>query len=219
MHLVSPNGEYVVRNPDLRTMMSSASRPRNIAENFAIAEFVLMNDLSDNITLGIPRMTGMKPIVNGSTPLGSFTYDEHYVGSFITLLGNTYLNLCFGGCLLELFDRLKEKKIFNDILVDFSGEMGRVPRGDQLGSDHEGRALDVAMWSGALDSTPKVIGNVRGSYGIGAANDNYGIIGLSNLAATQAQILGLPNPIRSAKSLVKEQGGVLTAALPMGRLK
>jgi len=244
--------DEVINQADIRDMIKKVNtsdpeqlstngsfQPGRIAANFAVAEFALLNGLSDNIAMGIDSYMNVN--LKTLTPSGNtrttdyISFDEHGNGRFSTLLANTFFNLCMGGCLLELIDQLKKANIFNDVLIDLSGEMGRTPREDQKGSDHGGPNLDVAMWSGALPQAPNVIGNVLdqtpgffgisgynnygGSWGYGASNDGYGNFTLGHLAATQAAILRVPNPVRSAKPILVSEGGVLKPTLGMGRTK
>lgn len=248
------NETFIAANADMRTAITKDSRPANLAEHFALAEFALLNNLSDNICLGVGfsngyiRFGGLNFQNSSGGVARTPSFDEHFVGSVPSLLANTYAHLCYGACLLELIDRLKEKNIFKDTLIDLSGEMGRNPRSIMDGSDHGGEALDVAMWCGAFDVAPKVIGDVLaqpppsyryeitpevkakypnisvgslypGSWGFGAPNDGLGLITHGNLAATQAQILRVENPVRSARSLVTETNGVINPTLPMGKIK
>lgn len=227
--------DNVIQNADLRTMFTATSAPGRMASSFALAEFILLNDLSDNIALGIMPMQGVNIVTNARTYSTFYSFDEHTYGSYISLLMNTFFNMALSSCLLELFDRLKEKSLFNEVMIDVSGEMGRNPHTTQKGSDHGGEALDVSMWSGAFDAKPQIVGDVRksppanyryvsegvgdypGSWGFGAPNNGVGILTLGNLAATQAQILRVPNPARSSASLVKETATGIVSTLPLGR--
>lgn len=237
-------GVYL-QNADLRTLITPTTRPRRMAESFALAEYVLLNGLSDNITLGIDTLINVNQQLASRTYTFGGYFDEHETGAFPSLIFNTFFNLCLGGCMLELIDRLKAANLFNEVLIDASGEMGRNPRGPTSaslvdrygsGSDHGGEALDVAMWSGVLNSNPQIVGNVLreppssyrytgldgtvypGSWGFGASNPGFGILTLGHLSATQAQILRVPNPVRSASSLVAETGGVFSPLIGMSRL-
>lgn len=248
------NETFVAANADMRTAVTKDSRPANLAEHFALAEFALLNNLSDNIVLGVGHSSGYIRFggLNFQNSSGGVmrtpSFDEHFVGSIPSLLANTFAHLCYGACLLELIDRLKEKNLFKETLIDLSGEMGRNPRSINDGSDHGGEALDVAMWCGAFDQAPKVVGDVLaqpppsyryditdevkakypginvsslypGSWGFGASNDGIGLITHGILAATQAQILRVENPVRSARSIVTETNGVIKPTLPMGKIK
>jgi hypothetical protein len=222
----------IIQNTDLRTVITDGTAYGRIAENFALAEFVLLNNISDNIALGMRHVAGMN-----CQGCGNFTYyDEHNSGSFVTLLANTFGHMTLAACLLELTDRLKAANLFNEVLIDVSGEMGRNPGHTQSGSDHGGQALDISMWSGAFPTTPSVIGNVLaqppasyryaaspdartypGSWGYGASNPGVGIITLGHIADTQAHILRVEKPVRSAASLVSESNGKFVPILGVGR--
>jgi hypothetical protein len=231
-----PN-QFISRNADMRTIINSNSRAGNLAQHFALAEFALTNGLSDSIILGVNNYGGLSFQLDGG-PWGYAKFDEHELGSIPTLLISSFSHLTFGACLLELIDRLKAKNLFAETLIDLSGEMGRNPRVNVGGSDHGGQALDVAMWCGAFDPAgPKVIGDVMaappasyryvdsgtdlypGSWGYGASNPNVGIITHGHVAATQARILRVDNPVRSVSSLVTETNGVVKSLLPLGRTR
>jgi hypothetical protein len=225
----------IIQNPDLRNMLTPNSAPGRLARSFALAEFVLLNDLSDNIALGITPMQSTNIQVGSGYQTRYYSFDEHTFGGYITLLMNTFFHMSVSACLLELIDQLKAAKIYNEVLIDLSGEMGRNPHVKGKGSDHGGEALNVSMWSGAFPDAPQIVGDVRkeppanyryvsegasdypGSWGFGAPNASVGIITLGHLAATQAQILRVPNPARSVSSLVKETSGRFESLLKMGR--
>lgn len=227
---------FIARNPDMRTLITSNTRVRNLAQNFALAEYVFSNNLSDFVVMGINLVSGLNILRSDGSSYPVVGFDEHNLGSIPSLLVNSFSNLCFAGCILELIDRLKALNLFQNTMIDFSGEMGRNPRQDSGGSDHGGQALDVAMWSGALATAPKIIGNVLaqpppsynyggssvstypGSWGFGAPNPGAGILTIGHLAATQAHILRVPNPVRSVDSLLTENAGVFNPTLPMGRI-
>ncbi len=232
--------DYIICiNPDLRSIVSTEGRfgranARKMAEHFAVAEYVILNQLSSSITISPDHLGGLTVQMQGRTGY-AISHDEHRVGRFGSLLCNTLFNLSLGSCLLELFDRVKEAGRFNELVVDCSGEFGRRPRDKASGSDHDGKSLDVALWSGRLGEKPQVIGDIEakseqigsgqfklsysGTWGVGARNPGVGKLNLGHLASTQAHLLNVDTPTRASPSLLKEQAGKLVPMLPTGRIR
>ena len=231
--------DFVCSNEDIRSVITPDTMPGRMAQHFAVTEFILLNQLSSNITIYPSNLRGLNiQTINAKTRRRSQTlrgsgFDEHGTGRFGSLIFNTYYNLCMGACLLELFDQLKKVNLFDDLVVDMSGEMGRRPRDNGRGSDHD-KALHATLWSGALNEKPQVIGDIEanssarltdpsftitynGTWGRGANNPTVGRLTLGNLASTQADLLRIDRPNRSSPSLVKEENGKFVPILPKGK--
>ena len=140
----------VITNPDLRTVFTNDSMPGRIAEHYAMAEFVLKNDLSDFVTISPRAMEDLNASIKDGSKVTRASHDSHVVGTLINTLNITYFELSNSACLIELIDQLKNVGQFNNIMIDSSGEFGRKPLDDSTGNEHDGDAGSCAMWSGPL---------------------------------------------------------------------
>lgn len=203
----------VVSTPDLRDLISPTSSIQIMAEHFAVAEYVLLNNLSSSVSIS-PRQL----ILNAANAgVNAFNFDEHFAGKMTTLYLNSMYNRAFAACLLELIDQLQAGQIFNETVIDVGGEFNRSGRTDGFGSDHGWQGKSVALYSGAIQG-PLILGNLRndtdrnhqGTWGYGGVVSQLGTqLGLNHMAATIAYLLRTPSPITSAQSLVTTQNGVI----------
>lgn len=221
-------GSTIIRNPDLRSMITSSCSVENLAEMFALAEYTFLNNLSYSMTLGVGRVTGLTEINGAATSRFTASLDEHTTGAMPSLLINTYRSRAIAACLLELIDQLKAKSLYTRTIINVGSEFNRSPRSDGGGSDHGYQGASLALYSGAIKG-PEVIGNVlvnapfathAGSWGYGAANPlltggqslDYGYI-----AATLAFMLGVPSPLSSRIPLVSLSGPGFVSAIGKGQ--
>jgi hypothetical protein len=189
--------------------MVTASITLNLlAVNFAVALYVLLNNLSDSISIGPGSINGLS--INGG--LASLGTDEHTTSGTISLMLNSYMNLAYAACLLELIDQLKAKSLFTETVIVMGGEFGRSARADATGSDHGYLGSSCCIYSGALNG-PLVLGNVyntkkqdssdSGTWGNGAPVTELGRpLNLSDWSSTLAYLLRVPSPVTSATSLI-----------------
>lgn len=198
----------IVTNADLRTMIVANTQIQFMAAHFAVAEYVLLNNMSSSITIAPRSMTGL----NAQGASGTHPFDEHFTGSMIALLLNAHYNRAMSACLLELIARLKQANQFNDTLIDISGEFNRSARTNSEGSDHAFEGASVALYSGAIQG-PHVVGNiqasVRGGYGYGAPVAGVGVLTPSHVAATVAHMLRVASPVTAVNSLAVTQDNVV----------
>lgn len=198
----------IVSSPDIRTMMTTSCKVTRLAAHFAVAEYVLLNNLSDSISIGPGGMEGLN-INNSSARLGT---DEHETSGTISLMVNSFLNLAYAACLLELMDQLKAKNIFNETVIVMGGEFGRSPRKDATGSDHGYLGSSSSIYCGAL-AGPMILGNIynlkgqsdadAGTWGRGAPVTQLGrALNQSDWASTVAFLLRSPSPTTAATSLL-----------------
>ncbi len=214
----------IIQNPDMRTMITTTCSVENLAASFALAEYVLSQNLSFSLTLGLGRVTGLTHIAGTTTTRIAAPVDEHTVGAMPSLLINTYRSRAIAACLLELTDQLRAKSIFNRTLISIGSEFNRSPRADGQGSDHGYQGASVALYSGSIKSS-QVVGNVLanapnvahpGSWGWGAANPELGggqILDYGYLASSMASLLGVPSTITSRSPFVSESSteGIVSA--------
>ncbi|MGZ3742988.1 MAG: DUF1501 domain-containing protein [Pseudobdellovibrionaceae bacterium] len=201
------DGTLITGN-DLRGMITTSTRVSRLAEHFAVAEYVLLNNLSDSISIGPGSLSGLT-VNNSSQGLGT---DEHTTSANVSLILNSYMNLAYAACLLELIDQLKAKNIFNETVIVMGGEFGRSPRKDATGSDHGYLGSSSSIYCGAL-SGPLVLGNIynlkgqsdadAGTWGRGAPVNELGrALNQGDWASTIAFLLRVPSPTTAATSLL-----------------
>lgn len=197
----------VVKFADLRELLTSGTlNISGLAEQFALAEFVLLNNLSYSITMAPGSLINFKT-ETGKNTVTSHNTDEHYTGKMPSLLINTLKQMANVACMLELIDQLKTKNIWQETVIDMGGEFNRSARMDGSGSDHGYQGKSLALYSGGFKGSV-VIGNVPANTGVyawgpGAINATLGrSVQLNDMAATIAYLLRTPSPITSASSLV-----------------
>lgn len=205
----------IVTTPDIRDLITGSTEISNMAEHFAVTEFVVLNDLSRSISLNTGPL--IKLNTNGNTQ-STFNFDQHDSGRMISLYLNTMYFRAFSSCLLELIDKLKEADLFSETIIDVASEFNRSPKSNGFGADHGWQGSSTTIYSGTF-SGALFLGNIKahastsymGTWGIGAgvkelANQQ---LGLNHVAATIASLLRTPSPVTSAKTLVQVSGGKL----------
>jgi hypothetical protein len=176
--VVNVAGGSFAQNSDVRTIITSSSKPYWMAENFAIAEILVTQGLSSSLMIGSEAVFGLQYDSleifgsRASTTSSSWDFDEHFGGSLTSLLANAFLYRCLSACLYELQSSLKSKNsaaggtLWDQTVFFVSGDFGRNPRvdiGDQAGNpggaDHDPSATNYSIFSGAIPE-PLVLGNV-----------------------------------------------------------
>jgi hypothetical protein len=206
---------------DLRTDIQNVRQIGRLAQQFAVVEYVLCNNLSSSMTIAPNSFSG-------------FTFDEHTVEKVRSLAGCTFYNRAIAACLLELIDQLKISGIFNNTIINISGEFGRNPKNDGTGSDHAPTSSSNTFFGGALAGN-QFIGNTMknspqqnylGSWGysgenVGLSNNPsvpVGYLNLGHLAASIATMLNTPSPVTTSSSLLEENAGIISSLLPETKL-
>ncbi len=203
---------------NLINLIDQNTHAQRIAERFAALEYLLLNDLSSSISVVIQGMSNLH-LGNGKyTPQST---DEHGGGA----LSSAYINGVFyravSACLLELFEQLKNKNIFQKIVFDVSGDFNRIPINTMQGSNHGWEGKSVALYSGAIKG-PLILGETI------ADNDPYvkatwgkgnGSVSIADLTSTIAHLLNAPSPISSVKSAVTvDSNGNMTNHIPKTKI-
>ena len=184
------NTPTYVQNSDVRTVVTASSYPDYMAENFAIAESLITQGLSQSIMIGSGYIEGLNyegsQLWKTNVPITSGSYwghDEHTSGSLTSLLVNSFMYQCLSACLFEFISVLKAKGLYTETAIFITGDFNRYPRFDigttsgfQAGSDHDPASTVMTVFSGAL-SGPNVIGNIvhggsTGDWGTSAVVNN-----------------------------------------------
>ncbi len=223
----------IVNNVDLRTMVDDNSTIQHLAEHFALAEYVLLNNLSESVSINPYSLLGVRNISGSATRMMLHGFDEHFTGKMPSLLLNFNFYRGLSACLLELMDRLKGAGMYNETLINVSGEFGRSPLADGSGSDHGWQAGNVSLYSGIIRG-PIVLGNIYNSspstsypkgwgYGRevkttgGGVFQNGGQLDPGNIAATIAEFLRVPSPIQARTKLVSISGSTVTPLIELAK--
>ncbi len=190
-----------------------------LAWQFAVAEYLLVNNLSSAISIctgGTARVAG----------LFNFNDEHEQPDRAASLICHSYHFLSLSAMIYELRRVLAANGMWDKTLIYVSSEYGRSPRDDGTGSDHAPGASAFTMMSGAI-SRPLFIGNIkaddsptsiyRGTWGVAApaATETGSKIITNNIAAsTAAAILGVQNPLSQSSSIVAvDSSGRVTASL------
>lgn len=217
-----------LEHSDLRSLIGNETVIADMAESFAIAEYLFERDMTYSVMIN-PK--AMSKILN-SAGAASIThgFDEHTTGIMPVVYLNTMYFRATSACLLEFIDRLKVFGIFNETILDLSQDFHRSP--GKTGSDHGFSGKSVTLISGAIANGPFIRGNTisngpgstPGTWGTGGdvkdiLGNNLGRIKIPHLHATIAYLLRAQNPVTTATSLVELNGaGQLSSILETYRL-
>jgi hypothetical protein len=117
--------------------------------------------------------------------------------------------------------------MFDDTIINVSGEFNRRPRTDGSGSDHNWEGANYTMYSGCF-AGPKIVGNIRastgetgyvGTWGFGAAIAEIGnrALDLGHVSASIATMIRVPSPITAVSTVVEENtSGKIVPIIPNG---
>lgn len=211
---------------DLRTMISVRSNADDMAQRFAMAEYVLTQGLSGSVSI---TTTPLNDIQINDDSNGRMRFDEHQTGGMVSLILNVYFNMAYSACMLELIDQLKSKSLFSETVIVTGSEFGRNPSNDGYGSGHGYSGGSSVILSGALQAAPMVLGNVysdklqdkddNGTWGFGAPVAELGKpLSMGNWVATLSSLLRVPSPVSSANiSLLVDQAGVFKPTVELAK--
>lgn len=208
-----------------------------LAENFATAEFLLLNDYTRSFRMG----TGST--LNNVDLAGRLTVpnDQHFIGYMPGILVNALHYRAYAACLLELIDQLKQKidsttgqSYFHDTLIHFAGEFNRMPSyishpNQLMGTSHGFRGSSASFFSGRFQNL-QIVGDTLksdkagtrdvGSWGHAAkiADLNNEYLTHSHLANSIAFMLNVPPLVTNATSIIRKSGENYVAAISRSKL-
>lgn len=221
-----------VFNSDLRTLFSASTTIANMAASFAITEFILLNNFSDSITVGINGFENIsaKLSASGAMQMVIPSFDEHFTGGMVSLLLNSMHARAHSACLLELIDRVKAVGLWDKTVINCGAEFNRQPATDGSGSDHAFRGASLAVYSGIVDG-PHILGDIAQNSNPTAAEGTWGdgvvqtwltneksTLNLGNMSATVAQLLGVKSPVTASETLLYVSGGKIIPRLNPGKI-
>ncbi len=242
--IVNNGAMFLGAGADMRQLVNANTVVPGLAENFAIAEYLIVNGYSSAVNMGIGYVTGLSAqnainIQNGAAAGGAgnvnaeLSFDEHQCGSFTSLIGNSFLFSAISACLYEFISTLKAANLFNETVIQIGGEFSRSARNDHTGSDHGWAAHTTSVLSGAI-TKPMVLGNCLltipdwypnggsypGSWGVAAPTKVDGVeqeLTIGHSTSTVAHLLRVEAPLPNNGSLVAEGNGGVVATIEYAR--
>jgi hypothetical protein len=223
-------------NADLRTIITSNSTVSWLAEGFAVAEFLIQENLSKaiNIVLDVGNYTVTDiQIQQAVLPTQTIMHlDHHLVGAGVALPVNTFVAKALAACLYEFTQRLRELNKYDETFIKVGSEFSRAPLINGSGSDHGYLAQCFLGLSGAIH-TPYVLGNIKlnadpnGQYAgtmgnaatINHEGNNNTILGIGHHASTICKILRIPSPSPSFQSIVDETSAGIVPVVDPGETR
>lgn len=209
-------GTLIVNDEDMRETIKTASLP-NLAKEFAVAEYVITNNLTSSVSVGLPNL---RVRFNGANR--SVTKDQHRTGVFNSVFYTTLFYRISSACILGLIDGLKATpykggNMFDHSVIRQSGEFGRHPRTDGTGSDHSPWSSNCMLLSGMIKG-PIIAGQILKDGGdIGRRPGSWGAAGrlkhgptatTGHVISSIATMLGVQTPsVNNPSLLVKNDKG------------
>ncbi len=235
MH-VSDGNKGVRHVGDLRDVIKTRTICGNLAEGFALTEYVLKQGLATSIELLVSDVGNVS--LNQGDGLRAYTLinDMHESGAVGGLTMTTTFYRGVAAAVLELADQLKTVKLFNgtdlwtETVFQISSEFSRSARTSGSGSDHGFNQMVTSVYSGMITS-PLVVGNIyregassdyAGTQGVAAPIAHYNQVGRPTPAMAASTIAGLlrvpKNPFENvAAPLILEKQGIAVVVAP-GRI-
>jgi hypothetical protein len=225
--------EGFIKNADVRSVLQANSRPDDLAEGYAVAEYLIKNGYSSAVHCGSGSMINLlfedlrdrdNPDVAGSTSnTGRWGYDEHFGGSVLSVIINSVMYRALSACIWEFIQVMKSNNLFDETVIQVGSEFSRTPRTDQSGSDHGWMANVTSLFSGTIKQ-PVVLGNTlldssyaQGSWGAAATvnvNGSEQELTIGHSTSTVARLLRVQPIVPNNGSLLSENsGGGVTALI------
>jgi hypothetical protein len=227
--------DFVANNADLRSIFRvEATQVTSLAESFAVIEYVIARGYSTAVMCGIGNVTGLNFEVGNysssvtTTPAARSTWetDEHFAGSALSLMINSFKFRALAACLFELIRVLTADGTFDETVIQIGSEFTRSPRNDQNGSDHGWRGNLMSILSGSIRE-PSIVGNTRainppeisnndqhfGSWGVAALMNLEGTraeLSIGHATSTVAELLRVKPPVINNHPLIVENNGRVT---------
>ncbi len=221
----SLNPNFIAERGDLREMIDSETQIPNMAEYFALTEYIMTRRLSSSVALPMTDFTNLRR--NDAGARATSTFDEHNGGQMVVLLLRSLYYRALSACMLELIDKLKAEGMFADTVLHLSSEFTRNPRADKFGSDHGWQGASISLFSGLI-TAPLILGNITsafgdanypGTWGAGAPVANLGkSLNYGHVAATIAALLGVPSPLTSDGPVVAVESSGIRALIERGKI-
>ncbi|MEK6774864.1 MAG: DUF1501 domain-containing protein [Bdellovibrionota bacterium] len=209
---------YVGSGFDPRTMVNSNTNISLLAENFAVAEYLLVNGYTNSINMGSSSIFKL----NFANNYNEWILDEHSGGGNLSMIANAFMWRVVATFINEFANVLKSKNLWKETVIHLGGDFGRNPNKSGVGSEHGWMANSVSLISGAV-TKPYVIGNTHwngspyadrnvytGTWGAAAPTMVDGQaqeLTLGHVASTICGLLRVESPTPNNNPLFTEQNG------------
>ena len=213
--------------------MTSNMSIASAAENFALAEFCIRNNLCSVLEMNLGRTEDLKIDPNAAfSAANSFsqTHDMHGTGGLTAMYTTSlYYRGMLSGLLL-FRERLVAAGKWNNTVVHFVSEFDRTSYAQGAGSGHGFQCMISSVISGALSGGPYVVGNIstlpqqgEGTQGVGLPIANYATDEMptaATMASTVSALLAVDsNPWKNIAPPLVSHNSDGTLVLPYGRGK
>lgn len=206
-----------------------------LLNGFALAEYLIKNNLSSAIELWSGRMTNVPIHFAGETSItaGHVPFDMHEWGVLSSTLVSSAYFRGVSALILELKNSLQgQSNLWDETVVHVFSEFGRSGRTNGNGSDHGFNSMVSSLFSGAIKQ-PMIVGNAltqgynasyTGAQAIAAPIAGYNQSGMPSpalLASTLSEVLRLPaNPWRNLAEplLLNQNQQIVYSSFGKGRL-
>lgn len=198
----------LIENIDFTTLLCAETTIKGLAESMAITEFLLTEKLCSSVTNMIQNLESLK----FNDLYVRTSNDSHGLGTISTLFLFSKFYQAFTACLHELVETLKDHHLFEDTVIQISGDFNRTARANGSGSDHAWHGSNTSFISGKIDrhmilgnTTAEIKSHYLGSWGKGASVEELGnrVLTLEDVAATAADLIGANYKFARAESLIE----------------
>ncbi len=202
---------FIPQGQSLKAALGNGSTIGQMAESFALAEFLMSEGLSSYFMTGIGHLQGL------GMGIPRIFNDAHQVGSYAHLFYFSKYFQALNACLYEFISQLKKKNIFNETLIQVCSEMGRLPNRGLNGSNHGGSGNHLTFMSGKIKSY-QIGGNISagkqsgtfGTWGHGAGvNGESRPANISDVVVSLSNALGVKTSLSNGRTLLFEDSGGL----------
>ncbi len=217
--------DHIVIDGRTRGMLNAESSQGNttignLASSLALAEFSILNNISNSVTLGsIGHLSNLQLATRdfGLRTGRISNNDAHASGYISTMFYFSKYYKALSACLLEFTDVLKNntignKSYFEKSVIHIGGEFNRIARANGSGADHGWQGSNTSVITGMADR-PHIIGNIKKSHGsrggwglAGEMNDGRDLI-IGNVASSISVLLDKESPTPNDKSYLGLQNG------------
>lgn len=211
---------------DFRNLIDNSTYIINMAESFAIIEYLMREELTGYVNAAMLPLYNLK---RTSSAKFNSRHDLHSGGKVITTYAMTMYYRAYASCLNELIESLKNYSskskggsLFDHTLISMTSEFNRSARDDGTGADHGFRAHSISLHGGMIKG-PLVLGDIKrgetsgrykGTWGEAAPtrllNGESEVIKIGHIAETILTLLGIPGLSVNAFSLMTKDGKPLT---------
>lgn len=209
------DGRGFIKDPDIRSTVKTATFS-NLAKQFAVAEYVITNNLTASTSLNISTLRAKLKINDTTTRNESLTNDQHSTGIIASVLYATIYYRVSSACMLGLINGLKAtpykgSNMFDHTVIRCSGEFGRHPRTDGTGSDHSPWSSNCMILSGKIKGLT-IAGQIlrngadgkrrAGSWGLAGRLKHGPTATTGHVISSIATMLDIPSPSTNNPSLI-----------------